>query len=59
MAGTQKHEALHAGGVGRVNEVGLDDEVLVDEVGPEDVVGLNAADFGRSNEEVVRALWRA
>jgi hypothetical protein len=37
-----------------VDQVGLDHQVLVDEVGAEAVVGMDAADLGRRDENEVR-----
>ena len=37
-----------------VDQVALDDQVLVDEVGSVSVVGMDAADLGRCDENVIR-----
>jgi hypothetical protein len=47
---------LHAGAVRAVNDVGLDQEVLVDELGAVLVVRLDTADPGGGEEDVVGAL---
>ena len=55
-ARAQEHQPLHAGQVRAVDQVGLDHQVLVQEVGAVLVVGLDAADLGRGDEDVVGPL---
>ena len=50
----QEHQVLNACCIGALNEVGLHHQVLVNEVGAVGVVGMDAAHFGRCNEQVVR-----
>ncbi len=45
-AAAQEQQFLHAGSKGRVNHIGLDHQVLVDELGRVGVVGVNAAHLG-------------
>jgi hypothetical protein len=52
-AGAQKKETLHARKVCAVDDVGLDGEVRVDEIRRERVVGVDAADFGCGQEDVI------
>ena len=52
-AGAQEHQALHTGEVGAVDQVGLDQQVLIEEVGAVEVVGVDAPDLGCGDEEVV------
>ena len=52
-ARTQKTQILDAGLKGAVDDVVLDGEVFVDEVGAVGVVGINAADPGGGDEDVV------
>ena len=55
-ARAEEDQPLHAGAVRALDEVGLDLQVLVEEVGALHVVGQDAADLGRSDEDEVRAL---
>ena len=55
-ARAEKAQALHTGQPGTVNQVGLDHQVLVDEVGAQRVVGVDAADDGGRNENEVGFL---
>ena len=54
--GAQEHEALYTRDVGRVDEVGLNHQVLVEKIGPVGVVGLDAPHFGCGNEGVAGLL---
>ena len=56
--GGSGHEPLHAGFVRRADQVALQHEVVLQEVGAPDVVGLDAADLGRGDEDVLRLLIR-
>lgn len=47
---------MYAMGVGGVDEVGLDHQVLVDELGRVAVVGMDAADLGRGQIDLVDAM---
>ena len=42
--------------VAGVDHVGLDNQVFADEVGWIKIVGQNAADFGRGEEDMVRTF---
>jgi hypothetical protein len=55
-AAAQEHQALHARLVRGVDQVGLDHQVLVQELGPVHVVGLDAAHLGCGNVDVIRLL---
>ena len=55
-ARTQEHQALDAGQVRAVDQVALDEQVLIEEVSAVEVVGLDAADLGSGDEDVVRLL---
>ena len=54
--GAQEEEAVHACEVGAMDDARLDDQVVVDELGRVGVVGVDAADLGRGQEDVVRPL---
>lgn len=54
--GAQEEEAVYAGEVGVMDDVGLDDQIVVDELGRVGVVGVDAADLGCGQEDVVGAL---
>ena len=55
-AGAQKQQLLDPVLEGRVDHVGLHHQVVVDEVGRVDVVGVDAADAGGSQVDLVGAL---
>ena len=55
-ARAQEHQPLHARQVRAVDQVRLDHQVLVDEVGAVDVVGLDATHPRGGDEDVVRLL---
>ena len=48
----QEKESLHADLISVVNDVGLDDQVCVDEIRRVGVVGMNAADLGGGQKDV-------
>jgi hypothetical protein len=52
-AGAEEQQALDLVPVRGVNDVGLDGEVVADELGRVFVVGMDAADFGRGEKDVV------
>ena len=52
-ARAQEHQPLHPGQMRAVDQVVLDRQILVDEVGPVRVVGLDAPHLGRRDEDVV------
>jgi hypothetical protein len=51
---SEEAKALDAGLMGAVDEVRLDHQVLVDEIGTQAVVGVDAAHLGRRHEYEVR-----
>lgn len=55
-AGAQKKEALHASLVRAVNDARLDGQIGVDEIRREGVVGVDAADFGSGQKDVIWPL---
>ncbi len=52
----EEQQLLHAAAEGGVDDVGLDHQVFVDELGGIGVVGVDAADLGRREVNLVRAL---
>jgi hypothetical protein len=48
-------EPLHPGQVGGVDDIGLDHQVFVDELRRIGVVGVDAADLGRGEDDDVGA----
>eukprot|EP01136_Pigoraptor_vietnamica_P011332 Opistho-1_new@50086 len=56
-ARAEEEQSLHAGEVGPVDEIGLDQEVLVQEVGAGPIVGGDAADLGRSHHAVLGSVF--
>ena len=54
--GAEEHQLGHAVGVGGVDDVGLDHQVLVDELGRIGVVGMDAADLGCRQIDLVDAM---
>ena len=57
-ARAEEHQPLHAGAWRGADQVRLDHQVLVEEVGAQRVVGLDAADLGGGDEDVVGPLAR-
>ena len=56
--GAEEQQAFDSVAVGGVDHVGLDDQVVVDEVRGIGVVGQDAADLGRREKDEVRTLPR-
>jgi hypothetical protein len=42
--------------MGGVNDVGLDGEIIIDEIGRISVIGVDAADFRRGEDDRIRAI---
>src|SRR5215475_12561105 len=57
-AGAEKEQPLHPGAVSLVNDVGLNQEILRDEVGGIRSVSQDSADTGSSKENVVWLFGR-
>ena len=55
--GAEEEKLLHAVGVGGVDDVGFDHQVLVDEFGRIGVVGVDAADLGGGQVDLVGPLF--
>ncbi|GBE48596.1 hypothetical protein BMS3Bbin12_01776 [bacterium BMS3Bbin12] len=53
--GAEEQEFAHAGAVGDVDDVGLDEQVVANELGGPGVVGEDAADLGGDEEDVLGA----
>jgi len=54
--GAEEEKFLDLMAIGAVDKVGLNHQVVVEEFGPVGVVGVDAADFGGGEEDVVGLL---
>ena len=52
----EKHQAVDAGEVRGMNDIGLDCQIVVNEIGGEGVVGIDAADLGGGKDDGVRTI---
>jgi len=53
----EEQELFHAMPVSRVEDVGFDHQILVDEVGAVGVVGVDAADPGGGGKDIFRLFF--
>ena len=56
-AAAEELEALHAGSIGRVDDVGLDEDVAADEIGRIGIVGVDPSDPRRRHDDIVGFLF--
>ena len=54
--GAEEEQLFHPGFVGAVDDVGFDHQVVVDEFSTIGVIGIDAADFCSSKNDIVRAF---
>ena len=52
----EKQQTIDAGEMGRVNDIGLDRQIVVDEIGGKHVIGVDAADLGGGKHNGIGAI---